>query len=265
MRIPNILSEEVYFPSKPFPFIARFHQSGMWLKISCSAFYHRGMNSLSSNKPLRSEAIETAILLAVAGGIVDVITYMERGHVFATAQAGNLVFLAINLTELDWKESLRYALPVLFFMGGVLLTLLFKNRKYKHIYWKQLPLALEIILISCSIFLSHRYDYLANILCNAAAGIQLSTFKYVEGYSIPSTMVAGDIRNGTTDMLQYAESKDVTKQKSGKLNLICAACFLGGAITGNWLQQIFSLKTMWIAVVILCIVWVRIGVDKDQI
>lgn len=78
-------------------------------------------------------------------------------------------------------------------------------------------------------------------------------------------MVAGDIRNGTTDMLQYAESKDVTKQKSGKLNLICAACFLGGAITGNWLQQIFSLKTMWIAVVILCIVWVRIGVDKDQI
>ena len=42
-----------------------------------------------------SESIELGIILALAGGFMDVYSYIGRDHVFANAQTGNILLLSL--------------------------------------------------------------------------------------------------------------------------------------------------------------------------
>ena len=46
-----------------------------------------------------SEAFITALFLSVSGGLQDVYTYLYRGKVFANAQTGNIVLMAVKLPD----------------------------------------------------------------------------------------------------------------------------------------------------------------------
>ena len=46
-----------------------------------------------------SESYLVGLILAAVGGYLDVYTYISRGGVFANAQTGNIVLLAINLAK----------------------------------------------------------------------------------------------------------------------------------------------------------------------
>ena len=54
-----------------------------------------------------SEAFITALFLSVSGGLQDVYTYLYRGKVFANAQTGNIVLMAVKLFAGEWGEALR--------------------------------------------------------------------------------------------------------------------------------------------------------------
>ena len=45
-----------------------------------------------------SESIRLGMLLAVSGGFMDAYSYIERDHVFANAQTGNMLLLGVNLS-----------------------------------------------------------------------------------------------------------------------------------------------------------------------
>ena len=46
-----------------------------------------------------SESYFIGLLLAIAGGYLDVYTYISRGGVFANAQTGNIVLLGIHIAQ----------------------------------------------------------------------------------------------------------------------------------------------------------------------
>ena len=53
----------------------------------------------------RSETLGLAVLLALAGGLLDAYTYLCRGGVFANAQTGKIVLLAIRAAEGNWRGA----------------------------------------------------------------------------------------------------------------------------------------------------------------
>ena len=55
-----------------------------------------------------SESYLVGVLLAIAGGYLDVYTYICRGGVFANAQTGNIVLLGINVADKNWDMILFY-------------------------------------------------------------------------------------------------------------------------------------------------------------
>ena len=69
-----------------------------------------------------SESYLVGVLLAIAGGYLDVYTYICRGGVFANAQTGNIVLLGINVADKNWDKILFYMYPILAFMAGILIT-----------------------------------------------------------------------------------------------------------------------------------------------
>ena len=68
----------------------------------------------------RSESFRATAMLAVAGGFLDAYTYLCRGQVFANAQTGNMVLLAIRLAEGSWAQAFHYLMPILAFALGIL-------------------------------------------------------------------------------------------------------------------------------------------------
>ena len=52
-----------------------------------------------------SETFCLGALLAVTGGFLDAYTYLTRGRVFANAQTGNLVLLAMNLAGGQFQKA----------------------------------------------------------------------------------------------------------------------------------------------------------------
>ena len=69
----------------------------------------------------RSESFAAAALLALSGGLLDAYTYLCRGGVFANAQTGNMVLLAIRAAEGKWQEAGRYLIPILAFAAGAMI------------------------------------------------------------------------------------------------------------------------------------------------
>ena len=55
-----------------------------------------------------SESYLVGVLLAIAGGYLDVYTYICRGGVFANAQTGNIVLLGISMADQNWDKILFY-------------------------------------------------------------------------------------------------------------------------------------------------------------
>lgn len=50
-----------------------------------------------------SESIELGIILALAGGFMDVYSYIGRDHVFANAQTGNILLVGVSISEGNWR------------------------------------------------------------------------------------------------------------------------------------------------------------------
>ena len=69
-----------------------------------------------------SETFCLGALLAVIGGFLDAYTYLTRGRVFANAQTGNLVLLAMNLAGGQFQKAQYYLIPILAFIAGVLIA-----------------------------------------------------------------------------------------------------------------------------------------------
>ena len=59
-----------------------------------------------------SESYFIGLLLAVAGGYLDVYTYISRGGVFANAQTGNIVLLGIHIAQHNFEKITTYTLPL---------------------------------------------------------------------------------------------------------------------------------------------------------
>ena len=89
---------------------------------------------------------------------------MYRGKVFANAQTGNIVLLAQNLIDRNGSVALRYFSPLLFFALGVAAAecIHMRYQKAQRIHWRQLVLAIEILLLFAVGFFPNEMDLLAN-------------------------------------------------------------------------------------------------------
>lgn len=67
-----------------------------------------------------SDAFRTALFIILSGGYQDAYTYCCRGKVFANAQTGNIVLMSVNLFDGDLQKAVRYVIPLLAFLAGII-------------------------------------------------------------------------------------------------------------------------------------------------
>ena len=157
-----------------------------------------------------SEAFITALFLSVSGGLQDVYTYLYRGKVFANAQTGNIVLMAVKLFAGEWGEALHYLMPLCAFALGIFVAefIRLKLKRMQWLHWRQLVVLFEILLLFVVGFLPQELNLLANSIVSFSCAMQVQAFRKVNGYAFASTMCIGDLRSGVEAFCIWRKSHE---------------------------------------------------------
>ena len=180
---------------------------------------------------------------------------MYRGKVFANAQTGNIVLLAQNLVDRNWSVALRYFSPLLFFALGVAAAecIHMRYQKAQRIHWRQLVLAIEILLLFAVGFFPNEMDLLANAMVSFACAMQVQAFRKVHGYPFASTMCIGNLRSGMDSLVGFGHTRDKKLLWKGLHYFGVIFVFALGAGIGTQCVGIFGEKTIWLSCALLLV------------
>ena len=131
-----------------------------------------------------SEAFLTAAFLSISGGLQDAYTYLARGNVFANAQTGNIVLLSQHIADGDLASTIHYLIPLSFFALGVAAAEIIHQcyQQAQRIHWRQLVLAIEILLLFAVGFLPDSWNLIANSMVSFSCAMQVQAFRKVNSY-----------------------------------------------------------------------------------
>ena len=200
---------------------------------------------------IQPDALSDAMLLATTGGLLDAITYLNHGHVFANAMSGNVIFLGIAVLGHNWSDIAPHLVPLVGFFGGVTTSKHLRTRL--GLRSVPLGLGLEILVVFVLGWLPASFPEMAftGILAYVAA-IQVASFRRVDRFAYNSTFITGNLRDvaeGFYDALNPHSSPETREHglsQARALGLICL-CFLGGAVLGAWAAPRFANHSLWLA------------------
>ena len=213
-----------------------------------------------------SDTFRAAIFIILSGGFQDAYTYFCRSEVFANAQTGNIVLMSSSLFRGEWDTVLKYLIPVVSFLVGIvtaeLIHMRFKN--CEKIHWRQIILACEIVLLFAVGFLPHILDFAANALVSFVCALQVQTFHKVRGHAYASTMCIGNMRSGTEALCAYFRTKDKEILRKATVYFGVIAVFALGAGIGRAAAYKIGSRAIWICCALLFISFVMMFVSENE-
>ena len=217
-----------------------------------------------------SEAKPTGIFLTLSGGFQDAYTYYTRGKVFANAQTGNIILLGHNEMNGDFTDAFRYLAPVLAFAGGIYISEVIRGiyREYGKLHWRQIVVALEILLLFVVGFLPQSMNMAANILVSFVCAMQVEAFRKMKGCAYASTMCIGNLRSATEMLYRYRHTKEKGCLEKCLRYYGVILVFGIGAALGSLMTSLFKERTIWISCgflfVCFCIMFMKEDIEGER-
>ena len=208
------------------------------------------------------------ICLAAAGGFLDAYTYTLRGGVFANAQTGNLVLLALRAAQGDWQGAFYYVIPVLAFFCGILLTETIKLRTSdRHfLLWQHFSLLVEMALLAVVGFLPLSVpDAVVNVTISFVCSVQVQSFRKTRGLPYATTMCTGNLRSAADCFSVFLFHKDPLALRSCLRYLLIIFCFCAGAAAGAGCSQWLGARAVWLCCGALGLVFAVMALGKKAL
>jgi uncharacterized membrane protein YoaK (UPF0700 family) len=213
-----------------------------------------------------SDSFRTAIFIVLSGGLQDAYTYNCRGKVYANAQTGNVVLMSTALFQLDFATAFRYLIPLLAFIGGVIIAEYTHGRlkNMKMLHWRQLVLLIEIVLLFTVPFMPETMNSVANAVVSFVCAMQVQTFAKVHGQAYASTMCIGNMRSGSTALCNYFRTHDKAFLNKAGTYFGVIFVFGIGAGLGSVLTRAIGFRAIWGCCILLSISFLMMFVPEIE-
>lgn len=223
------------------------------------------MNSKKKRRGQMSEAFCTAMFLSLSGGLQDVYTYLFRGKVFANAQTGNIVLMAVYAFAGEWGRVLHYLVPLCFFALGVFAAELMhqKLQNLQRLHWRQLVVLCEIVMLFVVGFFPQEWNLMANALVSFACAMQVQTFRKVNGYAFASTMCIGNMRSGMDSLCSWVLNRNPAALKKSLYYWGIILLFALGAGLGSLTLDLCGAKAIWFSCLLLAVSFCLMFLKED--
>ncbi len=215
------------------------------------------------NEKQVSESIKLGILLSLSGGFMDAYSYIERGKVFANAQTGNMLLLGVNIAEGHYSLIIHYLFPILAFVIGIALSE-WIHIKQKRLHWRQIAVLIEAMILMSVAFIPYHMNLLANSLTSLACGIQVESFRKINGHSVATTMCIGNLRSGTENMCLFFQTGNIQYLKKVVLYFGIIICFVCGAVLGNLFIHLWHQKAILCCSFLLLLTFIMMFFNKSE-
>jgi uncharacterized membrane protein YoaK (UPF0700 family) len=200
---------------------------------------------------------------AVVGGYGDaasvVLAKTFTGHV-----TGSLVLAAIAIAAHKWNALMAHLSAVLFFLVGIISSVLIERALAAWPFFKSLPAVLSIeVILTITAYLAFASRAAARVevfvVCmSLALGMQNGAFQRTGGISVHTTYLTGMI---TSLMTAEAKEPQIMSTRDPKLNLlygIWLAFVVGGAIGAAMAVQFKKIGILGATFLLLIILIYRI-------
>jgi uncharacterized membrane protein YoaK (UPF0700 family) len=214
---------------------------------------------------LSSNSIYLGIMLAIVGGFLDAYTFISRDGVFANAQTGNMVLLAVRAAKGDWIGSLLYIPLIIAFILGVLVSEIVKIPQLRQLLYsyQRSILILEFVVLVIVGTLPRSVPNIVVTVCIAfVSSLQISTFNKLDNWAYNSTMTTGNLKTATKAAYSAFVENDQEAKKQFQEFFLIILSFLIGALSGTFSTTYFGDISIWIASGILLIALVLYHREK---
>ena len=195
--------------------------------------------SIQADAEKTAESVRLGVLLAIAGGFLDAYTFIGRDGVFANAQTGNLVIVAVQSAMGHWWQALLSLFPILAFGFGVIISEWLKGSTHPFVRsdHSRAILLLEIVVLFVIGFLPSSFsNVFVTVAISFVSSLQIATFRTLVNSSYSTTMITGNLRSGV-DLAFHAwrtKEKKTALQAVRYFSIILSFAFgacLGGVMT----------------------------------
>ena len=211
-----------------------------------------------------SESIRLGALLAVSGGFMDAYSYIQRDHVFANAQTGNILLFGVNLSEGNFSGAMHYFLPVLAFIAGIASAEFVRMRERNFLHWRQVSVITEAVILAAVAFFPLSLNLPANALISFACGIQVESFRKIRGNSAATTMCIGNMRSGTEALCVYFHTRDREVLHKALTYFGVIGLFAVGAGLGALLTGAFAERGIWVSCALLAVSFLIMFIREEE-
>ena len=214
-----------------------------------------------------SDAFRTALFIILSGGYQDAYTYCCRGKVFANAQTGNIVLMSVNLFDGDLQKAVRYVIPLLAFLAGIIAAESVHHRfkNIEKIHWRQIVILCEIIMLFAVGFMPQGLNAAANALVSFVCAMQVQTFRKVRGHAYASTMCIGNMRSGTEALCVYFHTHDREVLHKALTYFGVIGLFAVGAGLGALLTRAFAERGIWVSCALLAVSFLIMFIREEEV
>jgi uncharacterized membrane protein YoaK (UPF0700 family) len=210
-------------------------------------------------------SLHLALLLALAGGFLDAFTFVGHGGVFANAQTGNVVLLAVGAATGHWGAALRHVPPLLAFVAGVVTAETMIHPRFKRLFRKPARAALvaEIaVLAVIGAIPRHVGSTVVVLLVAYVAAVQSSAFGTVRRWSFNSAVTTANLRTATRAAYGALLLREPGAAEQARCFAAISFAFLAGASVGAFATHHLLNHAAWLAALLLSIALSTFVVDE---
>lgn len=214
-----------------------------------------------------SESLRLGILLAIVGGFLDAYTFICRGGVFANAETGNIVLVALGITNKNYKSMFMAALPILAFVIGVIVTEIIREKSIKNYAEsakaEKFILIIEAVVLFIIGFIPDTAPHIfVTTTISFVSSVQISSFRRLVDSPYSTTMCTGNLRTASQAAYLAIAKKDEVACARSIRYIIVITSFLFGASLGGILTVNFGVKSIWTCSIILIISKILFSIDE---
>ncbi|ANF95425.1 YoaK family protein [Paenibacillus bovis] len=209
------------------------------------------------------------LLLCLVSGIVDVIGYLQLGHVFTANMTGNIIIMGMALGHLHTVSLVRSGAAFIGFIIGNAAAALFLGRSHPGSVWS--PRLTAIISVQLVFFLVFAWvsatplvpaiEYMLIVLLSFTMGMQTTMARKLGVAGISTTVLTNNLASVIEDLVAhvrqwFGRSADRRRWlKSDTLLRLAAVIIYGsGAVIATLMEQSHTLLGIWIPIVIMIII-----------
>ena len=184
----------------------------------------------------RASAIAASALITAAGGGLDAWVYLAHGHVFATAQTGNVVLLTIAMANADFPQAGRHLGSLAAFIAGVFISRqLGRLLKRMNFNSRNIRLGAEgVLLAALGLTANSLSDQMVIPCVGFIAGLQITSLSHIGRWTFNTGMTTGNLRGAVSALSKALTGSEEEWAHTYVMAALCAA-FGVGAMAGAFL------------------------------